>query len=226
MLEEGSLICFVAAHPTDKISLFLEVTQKCTENRRESRNSSSLVSENGLSSITVKVATRFRNDLNLLTRIHGQRIQGIVVDFSSLIPTTFLPILQNLQQMKGHGRIGIQQWILPNEEGSVADVTKVPPPKYARRPSFTFSLDSITDDKHNLTLNPTAPGNLATLIQSLEGHTTLDHGRCQALLVALTREYALIQGPPGTGKPYLGAQLVKVLLDNKPRANLGPILIM
>lgn len=102
----------------------------------------------------------------------------------------------------------------------------MPPPKYARRPSFSFSLDSITEDKHSLTLNPTAPGNLATLIQSLEGHTILDHGQCQALLVALTREYALIQRPTGMGKSYVGVQLVKVLLANKPKANLGLILIM
>lgn len=39
-------------------------------------------------------------------------------------------------------------------------------------------------------------------------------------------EYALIQGPPGTGKSYVGVQLFRVLLENKKKANLAPIVVM
>ena len=60
----------------------------------------------------------------------------------------------------------------------------------------------------------------------LEQGTTLDQGQCVALHAALTREYALIQGPPGTGKSYVGVQLVRVLLENKKKTDLGPILVM
>lgn len=60
----------------------------------------------------------------------------------------------------------------------------------------------------------------------LEKGTCLDTGKCEALYAALTQEYALTQGPPGTGKSYLGVQLVRVLLENRVSAKLGPILIM
>lgn len=60
----------------------------------------------------------------------------------------------------------------------------------------------------------------------LQQGTTLDHGQYEALFAALTREYALIQGPPGTDKSYVGVQLVRVLLENKKKADLGPILVM
>jgi hypothetical protein len=65
-----------------------------------------------------------------------------------------------------------------------------------------------------------------TLIDAMEARTGLDRGQCQAMVAALTREFALIQGPPGTGKSYLGVKLLQVLLDCKTEANLGPIIIM
>lgn len=62
------------------------------------------------------------------------------------------------------------------------------------------------------------------LLNKLETRTQLDRGQCQALIAALTREYAFIQGPPGTGKSYLGLQIMKVLLDVQQKAEMGPIL--
>lgn len=35
---------------------------------------------------------------------------------------------------------------------------------------------------------------------------------------------ALVQGPPGTGKSYTGVGLIRVLLDNKAKGDLGPII--
>ncbi|KAG9508201.1 hypothetical protein J7337_001764 [Fusarium musae] len=44
--------------------------------------------------------------------------------------------------------------------------------------------------------------------------------------VLFTREYSLIEGPPGTGKSYLGVQLLRVLLEAKQKAHMGPLLII
>lgn len=40
----------------------------------------------------------------------------------------------------------------------------------------------------------------------------------------MSRELSLIQGPPGTGKSHTGEKIIKVLLGNKKKANLWPIL--
>ena len=60
----------------------------------------------------------------------------------------------------------------------------------------------------------------------MEVRTELDRGQCQALIAALTREFALIQGPPGTGKSYLGVQFMRVLLACKRKAHLGPVVVV
>jgi len=77
-----------------------------------------------------------------------------------------------------------------------------------------------------MSLYPTSSGLDSLLATELEAKTELDHGQCVALVAALTREFAFIQGPPGTGKSYLGLKLMKVLLDVKRRANLGPIVVV
>ncbi|CAM1501438.1 Fc.00g034220.m01.CDS01 [Cosmosporella sp. VM-42] len=64
---------------------------------------------------------------------------------------------------------------------------------------------------------PPAPGVLAS-------QSTLDHTQSAGLLNTLSREISLIQGPPGTGKSYTGEKIVKVLLQSRERASLGPIL--
>jgi len=59
-------------------------------------------------------------------------------------------------------------------------------------------------------------------VEELELRTDLDYGQCEALLAALTREYAFIQGPPGTGKSFLGVRLMRILLECKK----GPIIVV
>ncbi|KAH7120477.1 AAA domain-containing protein [Dactylonectria macrodidyma] len=54
--------------------------------------------------------------------------------------------------------------------------------------------------------------------------SSLDQTQSAALLNTLSRELSLIQGPPGTGKSYTGEKIIKVLLGNKDKAKLGPIL--
>ncbi|KAH6653535.1 hypothetical protein BKA67DRAFT_519285 [Truncatella angustata] len=61
--------------------------------------------------------------------------------------------------------------------------------------------------------------------QKLADHSPLDLTQSTALLNSLLRGVSLIQGPPGTGKSYTGEKIIKVLLANKKRADLGPILV-
>ncbi|KAK4182162.1 P-loop containing nucleoside triphosphate hydrolase protein [Podospora australis] len=83
----------------------------------------------------------------------------------------------------------------------------------------------VTRDGHRpLKIDPSSPSEVD--IQALEKSTGLDRGQCYGLVAALTREYAMIQGPPGTGKSHVGVQFVRVLLDHKVKASLGPIIVI
>jgi DNA replication protein DnaC len=64
------------------------------------------------------------------------------------------------------------------------------------------------------------------IVDEIEDRTPLDRGQCEAVIAALTREFAFIQGPPGTGKSYLGVALMKVLLGCAEKEGLGRILVV
>lgn len=152
------------------------------------------------------------------------RLTGILVEFHGLIPATFVPILENLQQIQREGDLAFRKWVLPDYK-SDEDRHNIPPPAYARKPGFIFPLTSIaTPTADNVALDPSTPESVDTL--KLQTQTGLDYGQCQGLIAALTREYALIQGPPGTGKSYLGVKVVQALLEIKKNANLKPIIVM
>ncbi|RYP28181.1 hypothetical protein DL767_007329 [Monosporascus sp. MG133] len=115
--------------------------------------------------------------------------------------------------MVSQGRVTFQHWILPNERDGGVTTTAMPPPKYARKPGFTFGLDSITSDGHGgLTIGAIDTGTWAMQVQMPQDPMTLDHGQCQELLVALTREHNLIQGP--TGAPALDDRLQGCYYDH------------
>ncbi|CAB5358198.1 unnamed protein product, partial [Rhizophagus irregularis] len=58
----------------------------------------------------------------------------------------------------------------------------------------------------------------------IRAYSRLDESQAKALIFALMREIALIEGPPGTGKTVVGIEIMKVLLAENNRANIGPIL--
>jgi hypothetical protein len=223
-LEEGSLVCFLTSEETHRRLIFLEVTVKNASKDRAHQNKSSLVSDRFPPSITVKLAACLQQELILLGRLYSKKLTGILVDFHGLIPATFAPILKNLQRIQREGELAFQKWILPGRKDD-EDGHSIPPPAYARKPGFVFPLTSITTvGAEKVALDPSTPESIDFL--KLQTQTGLDHGQCQGLIAALTREYALIQGPPGTGKSYLGVKLVQVLLEIKEKAKLGPILVM
>ena len=57
----------------------------------------------------------------------------------------------------------------------------------------------------------------------------LNNSQLEALRTAITTEFSVIQGPPGTGKTYVGAKIVRCLLENRntwdPQGN-SPMLMV
>ncbi|KFX96758.1 hypothetical protein O988_05185 [Pseudogymnoascus sp. VKM F-3808] len=222
-LEEGSLLCFVSFANTKSSLLFLTVSEKCAD----PKEFYSLGSQDNISTIVAKLATCIQGDLELLIQLSCQSTQGALIEFPGILPATFLPILENLQNLHRFGSLPFRQWILPDRHTICAKSPDIPPPLYARDQGFLFPLNSILKaDGDRLNFDPGVSIDDVARADELEARTSLDRGQCLALMAALTREFTLIQGPPGTGKSYLGVQLMSVLLASKEKADLGPVVVV
>ncbi|EPE32162.1 P-loop containing nucleoside triphosphate hydrolase [Glarea lozoyensis ATCC 20868] len=227
-LEEGALLCFVSSIGNRTSLLFLTVSKKCTNAKKDR----SLTSDDWKSTIVTKLATRSQSDLETMIKFSCQGTRGALIDFPGILLATFVPILENLQTMYRSGRLPFQQWILPNRQThKSAKATNIPPPLYARTHRFSFSLDSILEPAglgSGLSYSPEDgyEANSAGVLSEIEERTSLDRAQCEALIAALTREFALLQGPPGTGKTYLGVKLMSVILACKAKADLGPVVVV
>ncbi|KAL3444860.1 hypothetical protein BJX65DRAFT_319748 [Aspergillus insuetus] len=225
-LDEGCLLCLVWFYNGTSSITFLTVSRRAIAvNER-----GSLVSDQNqrASIITSLIPGQANQDLEALVRYReGNEGRNILIEFPSILWATFAPILENMQRMYSESRLPFSSWIVPDPRNTNrSSKSEVPPPVYARDPGFSFDLGSILSDKSaGLSLNPTVditPG----LHGTLKNLTSLDEGQCDALISALSHEFCLIQGPPGTGKSYLGVQLMRVLVSNKARAELGPMVVV
>lgn len=225
-LQEGILLCFLFFNGTRASLLFLTVSEKCTDTKKEP----SLTSDKYEPTITAKLATRLERDLEVLTGLSFEERRGLLVEFPGVLLATFVPILENIQNMQRLSRLPFRQWISPEREPirtQASTTPEIPPPLYARGTNFTHSLSSISKDSGNpFDMIPSTSLDNDTVIDKLEARTQLDRGQCQALVSALTREFALIQGPPGTGKSYLGVQIMRVLQACRSKAHLGPVVVV
>jgi hypothetical protein len=220
------LLCLLSANKTKTSLLFFTVAEKYTDMKKEY----SLSSDNAWATILTRLTTREQADLKLLIRLSCQNTWGVLIELPGVVLATFIPILENLQDMQRSSRLPYRQWILPVWSPIHGDVSKqldIPPAVYARSPGFVFSLKSVLKDPDDdLSVSSRASTTDSALIDELEARTVLDRGQCVALVAALTREFAFIQGPPGTGKSFLGVQLMKVLLDSKENCDIGPVVVV
>lgn len=225
-LEEGILLCLITMDSARSSVLFFTVSEKCTDTRKDY----SLTSNERQSTITTKLASWNQNNLDLMVRLCCENTRGVLIEFPGIILATFIPILENLQKMQEQSRLPFRHIIAPDlvtSYGNKVQEFVIHPPTYARNPGFKFSLNAILKNAaDDLALDPFSSVDDIVLIDLLEESTCLDRGQCQALVAALSREFAFIQGPPGTGKSYLGVQLMKVLLSCKYEARLGPIVVV
>lgn len=227
-LSEGVLVSFIAIHKARVHHLFLIISNRKTDDKR----GDSLANNKHHGSIAARLANIGKSDIETLVGLSGSKARGVLVEFPGSIPATFVPILENLQRMQGLGSLPFNAWILPDrtKPGHETTTANIPPPQYARRQGFAFSLKPImrnnTANEADFVIDPNSVSDTKGLIKKMEAETDLDSGQCQALFAALTREFALIQGPPGTGKSYLGIKLMQVLLNCQKEAHLGPILVI
>ncbi|KAH7414422.1 hypothetical protein DE146DRAFT_673990 [Phaeosphaeria sp. MPI-PUGE-AT-0046c] len=225
-LARGSLLSFIWVQRGQVQHVFLKLEAYGAKNR----NDEPIADDGKLATITARLVTEDKDTLEMVMEAWVSKAQGVLLEYSNMMPGTFVPILENLQDMQGLGGLPFQQWVVPPAHNGLPGAKTyqdIPPPSYARHGGFTYTLQAITKEHcDDLVINPTCPSDDDELINRIEARTLLDRGQCQALLSVLTREFALVQGPPGTGKSYLGLQIMKVLLAVKEKADLGPVLVV
>ena len=93
----------------------------------------------------------------------------------------------------------------------------VDPPEYLRREQsqepVCYDLRSALDvpDETNASRIPVLQPRAWPSVEILP----LNSSQFEALKTAVTTEFSVIQGPPGTGKTYVGARIIRCLLENR-----------
>lgn len=227
-LAEGALLSFISVQDGRIQHLFFTVAERSTDTNKDH----SLTKREDQGTITLKLASHDQTSVECAVQLSCRKTRGVLIEFPGILPATFTPILENLQDMQRHSRLPFRQWVLPDRISAThkAEEVDIPPPFYARRPDFSFSLEPILkpDTPHvgSTSINPTVSSTDPTIVDEMDHQTDLDRGQCQALHAALTREFAFIQGTPSTGKSYLGIQLMKVLMHCKRTVDLGPVVVV
>ncbi|PHH72066.1 hypothetical protein CDD82_6186 [Ophiocordyceps australis] len=171
--------------------------------------------------VTLQLVDAGRHEIGKVLQWYGNKTSSLpqfLVEFPGILLASFKHTLEALKQMYEKPIIPFSNLLAPS--GSDHPAASVDPPMYARKAGFTFDLKCLTNDETQLVMSPQRPLDA----KQLATRSTLDSTQAAALINTLSRELSLIQGPPGTGKSYTGEKIIKVLLANKERAKIGPIL--
>ena len=157
----------------------------------------------------------------ILGRLRGSPVfkNESLVEFPGVLLPSFQPTLLALRDMARTLDLPFSDLLAP-ESTSHTRTQQVAPPNYTMQKNFRFNLRSITNGE-DLMLSTSGS---SFDLQGLRDRSSLDDAQAAALVDALSRGLALIQGPPGTGKSYTGVSIIKVLLDNRKKATIGPII--
>ena len=119
-------------------------------------------------------------------------------------------VLKGLQEL--------DETTLPFKKYLVECSGEVDPPEYLRRDESEepvyYDLGKALQMLYLPNTTSTVPVLRPEAWPSVEG-LPLNKSQLEALKTAITTEFSVIQGPPGTGKTYVGAKIVRCLLDNR-----------
>ncbi|KAI1659371.1 P-loop containing nucleoside triphosphate hydrolase protein [Daldinia decipiens] len=225
-LEAGALVCLlekdtavfcVVAESTLRPDPTRTYTQKTDKNSTEKRN---LHSNKDFAYVNLNLAEPNEVDLKTMLSVSqsNEPVRRSLVEFPGILLPSFKPTLLALQQIFMTLDLPFAELLASSADGPTE--VNIPPPLYATKSGFVFDLSCLTLDGKYLQFSPQEAINP----EELCNRSSLDEGQATALLNSLKRSLELIQGPPGTGKSYTGEAIIKVLLANKEKASIGPIL--
>ncbi|EXJ78660.1 hypothetical protein A1O1_09061 [Capronia coronata CBS 617.96] len=189
-LSEGVLLSFISVNEVQH--LFFTVSERITDTSK----AHSLTHKDYQATITAKLASHDQMSVEAATRLSYKKARGVLIEFPGVLPATFTPILENLQDMQRHSRLPFRQWIVPDRISAIQQVKdiSIPPPLYARHRGFAFALEPIMSrDKlpvDSISIDPATSANDPTLIDTMEAQTDLDRGQWT------TRNWQILSGRP------------------------------
>ncbi|KAI0448301.1 hypothetical protein F5B21DRAFT_522698 [Xylaria acuta] len=232
-LQPGALVCIISYDGSVLFCVVAEATVITTDEKvrgswrtdtaeeTSGQNKLSLAEDDADAYVHLNIAefkdNNFRQALRWYQNV-GPKSKRCLVEFPGVLLASFQHTLEALQRMSKAPDVPFVDLIAPTVHR--AGVVDIPPPQYATKPGFYFDLSCLTKDRTQLRFSPTQHLDPQILMKQ----STLDETQSLALLSSLSRSLALIQGPPGTGKSYTGEKIIKVLLANKGKGKLGPIL--
>lgn len=95
-LNPGNLLCYISFNGTKTSLLFFVVTEK---ELSKTVGRVGLVSDSENATIHVSLATRSQMDFELMTQLRCEQTRGLLVELHGVIPGTFIPVLENLQDI-------------------------------------------------------------------------------------------------------------------------------
>ncbi|KAI1332021.1 hypothetical protein F5Y16DRAFT_358334 [Xylariaceae sp. FL0255] len=232
-LQPGALVCIISSDGSVVFCVVTEATEITSDakiKRGRPADASKEVSkqerltlgeDDEYSYVHLKFADPRENDIRQALRWFqniGSKRQQWLAEFPGVLLASFQHTLEALQRMSKAPNVPFIDLIAPSTQSS--SLKDIPPPYYTTKPGFHFDLSCLAKGKTPMTFSPTQGLGPQVLMKQ----STLDETQSVALLNSLSRSLALIQGPPGTGKSYTGEKIIKVLLANKTKAVLGPIL--
>ena len=111
----------------------------------------------------------------------------------------------------------LDETTMPFTKYLVECIEDVDPPEYLRRENsqepvcYDLRLALDVPDETNASRVPVLQLGAWPSVEILP----LNNSQLEALKTAVTTEFSVIQGPPGTGKTYVGARIVRCLLENR-----------
>ncbi|CAB4477601.1 unnamed protein product [Rhizophagus irregularis] len=174
--------------------------------------------------IALNEISKLRNSTTKNNSKNSNEVKSYMVESTNIYYEAYRHVLTTLQTTKPSS-LPFKQYLAPELDFCSESIhVNVNPPKYTRAPGFQFDLSALCDNKQNLTLNVANTHTYDDVAKKINAYSILDESQAKAVISALTREIALIEGPPGTGKTVVGIEIMKVLLAENNRANIGPIL--
>ncbi|KAJ4415608.1 hypothetical protein N0V82_007242 [Gnomoniopsis sp. IMI 355080] len=235
-LQAGALVCALDAAGTIQFLVVAESTLRTEKDKTKSGKPEDKVEKleveekpHTLSYSPDLLYVRLNLVENSKTELHralrwckaiGSAPTRHLVEFPGVLLASFKHTLEALQRLSKNPDLPFSNLIAPEKPASDAEA-RLSAPLFARRRGFVYDLSCLTHNEEN--------GLSASLDQlpaadEVSAKTGLDLTQSEALLSTLSRELSLIQGPPGTGKSYTGEKIIQVLLANRGKAKLGPII--
>ncbi|KAI1170055.1 hypothetical protein F4777DRAFT_595622 [Nemania sp. FL0916] len=231
-LQPGALVCVIGGDSSILFCVVSEATVITAADQKDKRSQDAkrqasqkskkaLAQDDTFAYVYLNIAEPSSQNLQQALRWYqnvGPMHQKCLVEFPGVLLASFQHTLKALQSMSRAPDVPFIDLIAPSTQ--ITGKVEIPPPLYATKAGFYFDLGCLSSSLTELRLSPTQYLDP----QDLTNRSTLDETQSSALVNSLSRGISLIQGPPGTGKSYTGEKIIKVLLANKEKGNLGPIL--